>query len=331
MFFNKLRYPLVLAVLFVAGLAFVAAPATAQTITPILSVTDEDNDTTNGIQVYGIRSEDVPFELTVTFQDDGTPPVNTPVTGFNNDDIVLFAADSSNRVVPLGATASPIRPNADGSVYTTTITAKGNISQVFIRVPGEAATTLGTFVGGRPQGGTLTVNTDQELPVEIIRSAADPLTLSPDKLIGGNVPFTVTLTSTTAITLTEGDINVGGGSIDGLSSDAARRVWTVTIRPGVGVTQVTVEPSTAGAYVFDRPKGTFTVDTTGPVATITGKPPIGGGSFPIEIIFNEDLQTGATLLESEITVKNGSIDKLRHLPIQTLISRTSSPIPVLRR
>ena len=77
----------------------------------------------------------------------------------------------------------------------------------------------------------------------------------------------MTLTSTTPITLTSADLKVGGGSIDSLSSDAAKRVWTVTIRPGVAITQITVEPADNGAYIF--PKGTFTVDTTGPVATIT--------------------------------------------------------------
>ena len=68
---------------------------------------------------------------------------------------------------------------------------------------------------------------------QIVRSAAPPLTLSPDRSIGGNAPFTVTLTSTTPITLTKADIYVDGGSIDSLSSDVAKRVWTVTIRPGV--------------------------------------------------------------------------------------------------
>ena len=40
MFFNKLRYPLVLVVLLVAGLAFVATPATAD-VTLGLSVPDD--------------------------------------------------------------------------------------------------------------------------------------------------------------------------------------------------------------------------------------------------------------------------------------------------
>ena len=40
MFFNKLTYPLVLAVLLIAGLAFVATPATAAVV-PKLSVPDE--------------------------------------------------------------------------------------------------------------------------------------------------------------------------------------------------------------------------------------------------------------------------------------------------
>ena len=74
MFFNKLTYPLVLAVFLVAGLAFVATPAT-EAVTPVLSVPDEVEDVTGeadtlGIQVYGIRAETVSFELTITFQDD---------------------------------------------------------------------------------------------------------------------------------------------------------------------------------------------------------------------------------------------------------------------
>ena len=330
MFFNKLTYPLVWAVLLVAWLAFVAGPATAAVV-PVLSVPDElandpDNADTQGIQVYGIRAESVSFELTITFQDDAND-ANTPVTGFNNDDIQLFAAESSDRVVPLGATASPLRPNADGSVYTTTITAKGNISQVFIQVREEAATTLGTFVAGRPQGGAPTgVNADLSvLSVKIIRSAAPPLTLSPDRLIGGNAPFTVTLTSTTAITLTSGDIKVVGGSIDSLSSDAAKRVWTVTTRPGVGVSQITIEPSATGSYIF--PKGTFTVDTAGPVATITGTPPVGGGVFPITITFDEPLQTGTTLLPSEITVIGGSITAFLEIPSANSYVATLAPNP----
>ena len=40
MFFNKLTYPLVLAMLLIAGLAFVATPATAKVV-PRLEVTDE--------------------------------------------------------------------------------------------------------------------------------------------------------------------------------------------------------------------------------------------------------------------------------------------------
>ncbi len=318
MFFNKLRYPLVLVVLLVAGLAFVAVPVT-EAVTPVLSVPDElenvqGDDNTQGIQVYGIRAESVSFELTITFQDGPTasPPVNTPVTDFDVSDIQLNAADSTGRIVPLGATASPVRPNVDGSVYTTTVTVNGNINTVVINVLAGAANTLGrldqNFV---LQDKEPTIAADQQV-VHIVRSAAPPLTLSPDRLIGGNAPFTVTLTSTTAITLTSADIKVGGGSVTGLSSDAAKRVWTVTILPGVGVSQITVEPSATGAYIF--PKGTFTVDTAGPVATISGTPPVGGGVFPITITFDEPLQTGATLLPIEITVIGGSITAFLEIP-----------------
>ena len=320
MFFNKLKFILVFAVLFFAGLAFVAIPAT-EAVTPVLSVPDavanvDTEPDTLGIQVYGIRAESVSFPLTITFQ--GEPdvpnPVNTPVTGFEVEDIKLVAADSNGHIIPGGATASAVRANANGSVYTTTITAKPNINTVIINVPQEAANTpgrldpdqLGGVIGNEP---TTPAN---PLVVNILRSAAPPLTLSSDRSIPGNAPFTVTLTSSTTITLTSADLKVTGGSIDSLTPDAARRVWTVTIRPGVAIAQITVEPSTNGAYIF--PKGTFTVDTTGPVATITGTPPVGGGAFFITITFNESLQTGATLLKSEIAVLDGSINSPTLLP-----------------
>ena len=201
MFYNKLRYPLVLAVLLVAGLVFVATPST-EAVTPVLSVPDElanddDDRNTQGIQVYGIRSETVSFELTITFQDDPTAanPVNIPVTGFNNDDIVLHAADSSGDIIPDGATASSVRRNTDGSVYTTTITAKGNINNVLIGVPEDAAQTRGTLdTTQNLVVGAVNTEVAVSILVNIVRSAAPPLTLSPNRLIGGNAPFTVTLT-----------------------------------------------------------------------------------------------------------------------------------------
>ena len=322
MFFNKLKFILVFAVLFFAGLAFVAIPAT-EAVTPVLSVPDEVEDDkiepidqdTIGIQRYGIRAEPVSFPLTITFQEDPTadPPVNTPVTGFDVSDIKLFAFDADENPVPNGATAASVGANSDHSVYTTTITAKGNINDVVIRIPAEAAETLLTKDEAAQPGSVVESSTAADpLEVEIVRSVAPPLTVSPDRSIPGNTPFTVTLTSSTTITLTRADFKIGGGSIDSLASDAAKRVWTVTIRPGVGITQITVEPSINGSYIF--PKGTFTVDTAGPVATITGTPPVGGGAFFITITFNESLQTGATLLKSEIAVLDGSINSPTLLP-----------------
>ena len=349
MLFNKLKFILIFAVLLVVGLAFVAIPAAA-VVVPVLSVPDEladdiNDPDTEGIQVYGIRAESVKFELTITFVDnkdtfkDETDDINTPVTDFDDDDdLRLFAADSSNNVIPGGATASALRSNADRSVYTTTITARANISKVFIQVPNNAARTRDTIVKGVPERGQptevsnvegITVGTDpdtaEQLVVNILRSAAPPLTLSSDRSIPGNATFTVTLTSTTPITLTSADIKVVGGSVDSLSSDASKRVWTVTIRPGVAITQITVEPSTNGAYIFD--KGTFTVDTTGPVATITGTPPVGGGVFPITITFDEPLQTSAALISSEITVIGGSITSFFAIPNTNSYVATLTPNP----
>ncbi|MDD9972693.1 MAG: lamin tail domain-containing protein [Candidatus Poribacteria bacterium] len=332
MFFNKLRYPLVLVVLIVAGLAFVAVPVT-EAVTPVLSVPDEvpdvgeDDDPTQGIQVYGIRVESVSFELTVTFQQDPTadPPVNTPVTGFDAEDIVLQGLDSNNDIINGGATASAVRSSANGSVYTTTITVKGNVNKVNIAVPAESARTHDDFSNNNFVRGTLVPTQAVTKSVEIIRSAAPPLTLSSDKSIGGNAPFTVTLTSTTAITLTEADIKITDGFIptNGITSDSAKKVWTVTIHPGVGVTQVTVEPSATGAYIF--PKGTFTVDTDGPVATITPMPVVGDSVYSVTIAFDEPLQAGATLIASEVSVIGASIGVLS--PIADTSSYFATLIP----
>ncbi|MCY4569706.1 MAG: lamin tail domain-containing protein, partial [Candidatus Poribacteria bacterium] len=331
MLFNKLKFILVFAVLLIAGLAFVAIPAT-EAVTPVLSVPDEVADdeidpideNTVGIQRYGIRAESVSFPLTITFQKEpGTNnPVNTAVTGFDATDIVLQALDSNDIQVLNGATAASLT-STDNAVWTTTITVKGNVSKVNIAVPANSAQTLPVFSGGFQPGVPVPAAPVIE-SVEIIRSAAPPLTISPDRSIGGNTTFTVTLTSSTAITLTEADIKITDGSIVSLTSDAAKRVWTVTIRPGVAITQITVEPSTNGSYIF--PKGTFTVDTTGPVATITPIP-VGGGVYSATITFDEPLQTGAALLASELTVIGASIGVLSPIPATNGYVATLIPDP----
>ena len=331
MFFNRLTYSLVLTALLIAGLAFVAIPPTAA-VGPVLSVPDERKEpagTPASIEIYGIRAESVPFELTITFVNDpnADPPVKTAVTGFDVNDIVLNAANSGGDIVPNGATALPLKSNVDGSVYTTTITAKGNINTVHIAVGDSDSTTTYAQTPGRIVNSALQdrtpINSYKTLVVNILRSAAPPLTLSANKLIGGNAPFKVTLTSTQAITLTTADLKVTGGSIDSLTPDAAKKVWTVTIRPGVAIAQITVEPSVTGAYIFD--KGTFTVDTTGPVATITGTPPVGGGVFPMTITFDEPLQTNATLLPAEVTVIGGTVTALFAIPNTNSYVATLTP------
>lgn len=85
-----------------------------------------------------------------------------------------------------------------------------------------------------------------------------------------------------------------------------------------------MEPADNGAYIF--PKGTFTVDTTGPVATITPTP-IGNGVYSITITFDEPLQTGATLLASEISVIGASIGVLSPLPATSSYVATLIPNP----
>ncbi len=326
MLFDKLKFILIFALLLV-GLAFVATPATAA-VTPFLSVPDEvandpEDPDTQGIQVYGIRAESVSFELTITFQDDQNNNANTPVTGFDVSDIVLQALDNNDDHVLNGATAAPLT-TTDNAVWTTTITVKGNVSNVNIAVPAGSVQTLPVFSPDFQPGVPAPAEAVIE-SVEIIRSTAPPLTLSSDKSIGGNAPFTVTLTSTTPITLTRADLKVTNGYIDSITSDTAQRVWTVTIRPVVGIIQITVEPSATGSYIF--PKGTFTVDTTGPVATITGTPPVGGGVFPITITFDEPLQTSAALLPGEITVIGGSITALFAIPNTNSYVATLTPNP----
>lgn len=266
---KKLALPLIFAILLVAGLAFFTTLATAN-VTPILTVTDVD-DTTPDIQVYGITSESVTFALTVTFQN--AAGVNTEVTGFDVNDIDLIAADSNGNVVQRGAVATSVQPNTDRSVYTTTITVEGNVDQVIIRVPRGAAKLPGRIVNFEVVDDDPTQGSDRKV-IHVIRSASPPLTLSDDMPISGNAPFTVTFTSTRAITLVRTDIDVTGGFIpsDGLSADATEKVWTVTIVPGVGVKKITVEPTPAGSYIF--PTGTFTVGLPvtrrGSVRTLTG-------------------------------------------------------------
>ena len=104
MLFNKLTCHLVFAVLLVAGLTFVATPGTAD-VKPVLSVPDEvenvdDEPDTQGVEVYGIRAENVTFELTITFREDLNAV--SPVTGFDAEDIQLVAADSNDGIVPGG-------------------------------------------------------------------------------------------------------------------------------------------------------------------------------------------------------------------------------------
>ena len=326
MLFNKLKFILIFAALLVTGLAFATTRATAQTVAPVLSVPDEDEDTTNGIQVYGIRAEAVDFELTITFQNDENPPVSTPVTGFDATDVKLYAAESSGVIVNLGATASAVRSNTSGSVYTTTVTVKENINKVVIQVPEEVATTPPTLnAQDQLTPGALTAAADQ-IVVNIVRSTAPPLILSEDRSVSGTASFTVTLTSTQPITLTSADIKVTGGFIptNGITSDAAKKVWTVTITPGVGITTITVEAAANGAYIF--PKGTFTIDTAGPVATITPVP-IGNGVYSITIAFNEPLQIGATLLASELTVIGASVGVLSPIPGTNSYVATLIPDP----
>ena len=69
------------------------------------------------------------------------------------------------------------------------------------------------------------------------------------------------------------------------------------------------------------------MDTTGPVATITGTPPVGGGVFPMTITFDEPLQTGATLLPAEITVIGGSVTALFAIPSTNSYVATLTPNP----
>ena len=356
MFFNRSRFILILVVLLVAGFISLATPALAAVV-PRLAVVDELADVTGetnttGIQVYGIRGELVSFELTVTFQKDNNTPdnltddVNTEVTGFGDEDgdIVLFAADGDDRIIENGATSLRIQRNTDGSVYTTTITARGNVAKVFIQVPAGAAKTPTTIENSVPIPGaatgaaestalhnTLIDNTDPDrvqLVVNILRSAAPPLALTSDKFVRGDTPFTVTLTSTKPITLTSADLKVTDGYLDSIVPDTARRVWTLTIVPLPGRAKIIVEAASNGAYIFQ--KGTFTVDTTGPVATIAGAPSLSGGSFPMTIAFNESLQAGTTLLASEINVIGGTITSLTPIPGSNVYSAILTPNPAVK-
>ena len=395
---NKLTYFLIFIVSVVVGFTFMVTPAIA--VNGVLSVPDADSSTT-GIQVYGVEGQSVTFELTITY--------DALVIGFDANDIELRATwdnNGSDAIITNGATAGPVTPaGRDSEVFTSEITVNSDVARevekVWIEVPSGAASTPGTVdSNGNDVSGTLT-NSLTQIVVEIIRRPPPPeIIVSGDTTISGDGPFTVTLTATTAITLTETDIEVTGGLIDDLSSDAANEVWTVTITPGVGKTEIIVEPAANSTYTFPRhtvtvdptvtdtaipltmsegtaisadpsftiilrsaagtpitltsadikvtggsvqtltsdaakeiwtvtivrfanrtqvtvepadptkysfPSRTFTVDSTGPMATITGTPPPAAGSFAITISFDEPLQTGATLAANEIKVTGGTL------------------------
>ncbi len=272
MLFNKLTCHLVFAVLLVAGLAFVATPAIA--VDGELSVTDEDN-VEIGIQVSGFEGQPVTFDLTITFEE--------PVIGLDKADLVLTAAmvsDTTNTPVVDGAMVGDITSDSATEVYTTTITTKGNVDKVWIRVSSDAGIkTIGTLTADGEFTGQRPVNPLDPIVVEIDRDAAPPLTLVGSPSIADTPSFTVTLTSTVPITLTNADISVTGGSIIRLLPDTARQVWTVTIARLIGTTLVTVGPAATGAHTF-TPR-TFFVSAT---AVITTTAPTG---ISFEVIFSE--------------------------------------------
>ena len=145
MLFNKLTCPLVFAVLLVAGLAFVATPATGQ-----LSVVDA-NTTTPGIQVTGYAGQPVAFEVTITFPEG-------QVTGFGDADtdiglIPTRLVNNGDAVVPNGASAGPVA-TPDNIVYTTTITVTSVVEKVWVSIPAGAARTPGRRVGADIVGAT---------------------------------------------------------------------------------------------------------------------------------------------------------------------------------
>ena len=275
MLFNKLTYPLVFAVLLVAGLAFVATPATAQ-----LSVVDANTAATApGIQVTGYAGQPVAFELTVRFPEG-------EVTGFGDEvsDIGLIPTrlvNNNDEPVSNGATAGSVT-TTDDIVYTTTITVTSLVEKIWISIPAGAAKTPGTVVD---INGVKTLVQGQDtsalaqIEVNITRNAAPPLTLVGSLSIADTPSFTVTLTSTVPITLTNADISVTGGSITSLLPDTARQVWTVTIARLIGTTQVTMGPAANGAHTFTE--RTFFVSAT---AVITTTAPTG---ISFEVIFSE--------------------------------------------
>ena len=270
MLFNKLTCPLVFAVLLVAGFAFIATPATAQ-----LSVVDTDDTTIAGIQVTGYAGQPVAFELTVRFPEG-------EVTGFGDEvsDIGLIPTRLVNNddvVVPNGASAGPVA-TTNNTVYTTAITVKSNVEKVWITVPAGAARTPGRRVGTDIVGATDTAAITG-IEVNIVRTAAPPLILVGPPSIADTPSFSVTLTSTVPITLTNADISVTGGSIISLLPDTAKKVWTVTIARLIGTTQVTMGPAANGAHTFTT--RTFFVSAT---AVITTTAPTG---ISFEVIFSE--------------------------------------------
>ena len=296
------KFTIAVVVLCMIGLAWVTTPATAQQPQYGVELTVTDTDlTTTEIEVSGYEGRSVIFGLTITFTE--------VVEGFDVTDITLVAArGADNIVVPDGASAAPVTTTNE-MVFTTNVTVLSTVDRVGITIGRDVAKIPNTYNPdtGNVDEGQGSPGIEERILVEIVRVAPPPdLTVTGNTQIGNANAFTFTLTSATAIILTETDIKVTGGVIDSVIQDPTNNlVWTVTISRLAGRTAVIVESAVPTEFTFQRT--TFTVDAGGPVATITGTPPATGGGFWITISFNEPLGTGATLVANEITVTGGTL------------------------
>ncbi len=243
-------------VLYLIGLACITTSSLAQ-----LTVQDIDP-ATEGIQVNGVQGQQVTFTLTITFAEE--------VRGFDNTDIKLITtrvSGTNDVIVQNGAEVGPVS-TTDNVVYTSEITAVSEVEKVWIRVSNGAARTLDRVIAGTVIEGEDTP-AFPSIEVDIVRTSPPPgataLTLAGNTQISNTPSFTFTLTANTGISLTAEDIKITGGSVESITSNTAKNVWTVTIARGIGKTVVIVSPDNPAQFTF--PRTTFTVNTTIPIGT----------------------------------------------------------------
>ena len=188
--------------------------------------------------------------------------------------------------------------SGSGRDYSFDITPSGD-GPITVRLPegrgSDAASN--TALGSN----TLTINSDRTVPTIALSSTAPNPT-------NGSIPVSVTF-SENVIGFDASDVSIGNGAIAGFSGADAN--YTFTVNPTSDGT-VTVDiganaaQDTAGNMSNSATQLTREYDATGPTVSITttASDPFNGASFPVSVVFSEDV-TG--FVAGDVSVGNGEL------------------------